>query len=126
MIDHVSIAVRNLAASASLYERILAPLGLIRLVAGETSVGFGKRYPEFWLNHRSGLSPVSADTGSHVCLRAFDEAAVRSFFDTAVRLGCIGAGDPGMRAGAMTVYFGAFICDLDGNKIEVATFPRAG
>jgi catechol 2,3-dioxygenase-like lactoylglutathione lyase family enzyme len=125
MIDHVSIAVRDLHASAKVFERILAPLGLTRLVERPATIGFGKRYPEFWLNLRAGMTTVAADTGCHVCLRAPDEAAVRAFHAAALALGCINAGDPGSRAAAMTTYFGAFIYDLDGNKIEAVTFPRA-
>jgi len=124
MIDHVSIAVRDLAASAALYERVLAPIGLAKLVERPESAGFGKRYPEFWLNARPGMAPVPSDTGCHVCLRAPSEDAVRSLFETALALGCTGAGDPGPRQAAMTEYFGAFILDPDGNKVEAAFFPR--
>src|SRR5215472_3764211 len=124
MIDHVSIAVRDLQASARLYERILAPLGLTRLVERPATIGFGKRYPEFWLNLRPSIAAVAADTCCHVCLRAADETAVRAFHETALSLGCTSAGDPGPRQAAMTTYFGAFIYDLDGNKIEAVTFPR--
>ncbi len=126
MIDHVSIAVRDLAASAALYERVLAPLGLTKLVERPATVGFGKRYPEFWLNARPDLAPVPGDTGCHVCLRAPSEAAVRQFFAAALSLGCTSAGDPGPRKATMTDYFGAFILDPDGNKIEAVAFPRAG
>jgi catechol 2,3-dioxygenase-like lactoylglutathione lyase family enzyme len=124
MIDHVSIAVRDLEASARVYDRILAPLGLTRVVERPATIGFGKRYPEFWLNLRVGLVPIAPDTGCHVCLRAPDEAAVRAFHEMALSLGCTSAGDPGPRQAAMTTYFGAFIYDLDGNKIEAVTFPR--
>jgi catechol 2,3-dioxygenase-like lactoylglutathione lyase family enzyme len=125
MIDHVSIAVRDLEASARVYERVLTPLGLTRLVERPATIGFGKRYPEFWLNLRSAMTPVAVDTGCHVCLRAPDEAAVRAFHAAALSLGCASAGDPGPRQAAMTTYFGAFIYDLDGNKIEAVTFPRS-
>jgi len=124
MIDHVSIAVRDLEASARVYDRILAPLGLTRLVERPATIGFGKRYPEFWLNLRAAMTPVASDTGCHVCLRAQDEAAVRDFHAAALAQGCSSAGDPGPRQAAMTTYFGAFIFDLDGNKIEAVTFPR--
>jgi catechol 2,3-dioxygenase-like lactoylglutathione lyase family enzyme len=124
MIDHVSIAVRDLAASAGLYDGVLAPLGLSRLVDRPATVGFGKHYPEFWLNLRAGLPPVPPETGSHVCLRAPDEDAVRAFHAAALELGCATAGDPGPRQGAQTTYYGAFVYDLDGNKIEAVFFPR--
>jgi catechol 2,3-dioxygenase-like lactoylglutathione lyase family enzyme len=125
VIDHVSIAVRDLTVSAALYARLLAPLGLVRLVERPRTVGFGKRYPEFWLNLREAMAPVAGDTGCHVCLRARDEAAVRAFFAEALALGCESAGEPGPRQGAMTDYFGAFVRDPDGNKIEAVTFPRS-
>ena len=126
MIDHVSIAVGDLAASAALYERVLEPLGLVRLVRRDGTVGFGKRYPEFWLNARPGLPAAPHDNGAHICLRAPDEAAVRAFFAAALAGGCTSDGGPGPREAAMTGYFAAFIRDRDGNRIEAATFPRAG
>ena len=124
MIDHVSIAVRDLAASAAAYERILAALGMRRVVERAGSVGFGKTYLELWLNERRAGAPLPADTGHHVCLRAPDEAAVNAFHRIALAQGYGDAGAPGPRQGAMTGYYGAFIQDRDGNKIEAATFPR--
>jgi catechol 2,3-dioxygenase-like lactoylglutathione lyase family enzyme len=52
MIDHVSIAVRDLAASARFYEQLLGVFGFTKLRDLPASVGFGREYPEFWLNHR--------------------------------------------------------------------------
>ncbi|HJT06710.1 MAG TPA: VOC family protein [Stellaceae bacterium] len=126
MIDHISIAVSDLAASAAIYEQMLSPLGLARLVVRDGTIGFGKRYPEFWLNRRPGMAPAPADNGAHICLRAPDESAVRAFFAAALAGGCTSNGDPGPREAAMTGYFAAFIRDRDGNRIEAATFPRAG
>jgi len=123
MIDHVSIAVRDLAASGSLYDAILPRLELKRLVTREATIGYGKRYPEFWLNLRPDLPRVTPDTGVHICLRASGDDAVRAFFSDALARGCASAGDPGPRQAAMTTYFGAFIFDLDGNKIEAVHFP---
>jgi catechol 2,3-dioxygenase-like lactoylglutathione lyase family enzyme len=124
MIDHVSIPVRDLAASAAAYERFLTPLGMRRVVERAGSVGFGKTYPELWLNARPAGRRMPADTGHHVCLRAPDEAAVDAFHRIALEQGCTDAGAPGPRQGALTGYYAAFIQDSDGNKLEAATFPR--
>jgi catechol 2,3-dioxygenase-like lactoylglutathione lyase family enzyme len=124
MIDHISIAVRDLEASAAFYEKVLAPLGLKRLVQRAGTVGFGKAYPEFWLNLRPAAPPVPADTGIHIALRAPDAAAVAAFHAAALAGGGTSAGDPGPRQAAMTTYVGAFIYDLDGNKIEAVNFPK--
>jgi hypothetical protein len=40
-------------------------------------------------------------------------------------LGARDEGAPGEHAAAMTSYFGAFIIDLDFNKIGAVTFPRS-
>lgn len=124
MIDHVSIPVRDLAVSAAFYDRVLAPLGLVRLVERPATIGFGKKYAEFWLNLRPSLQPAPPDTGVHVCLRAPDEAAVRAFHETALELDGSSDGEPRLRKASVTTYYGAFIKDRDGNKIEAVTFTR--
>jgi len=124
VIDHVSVAVADLERSAAFFEAVLSPLGLTKLVTREATVGFGKRYPEFWINLRAGLPKVGQDTGVHICLRTRDEDSVRAFHAAALANGGADAGAPGPRQAAMTTYFGAFIFDPDGNKIEAVTFPR--
>lgn len=125
MIDHVSVAVSDLAAAAHFYDAVFEPLGLTRLVERPRTVGYGKRYPEFWINLRDGLPPVADNTGVHIALRARSEEAVTAFHAAALTKGGRCAGPPGPRQAAMTTYFGAFILDPDGNKIEAVTFPAA-
>lgn len=124
MIDHVSVAVRDLARARDFYAAVLAPLGLTLLVDRPATLGFGKRYPEFWLNLRTEMAPVASDTGVHICLRAPDAGAVGAFHAAALAAGGADDGAPGPRKAAMTTYHGAFIKDPDGNKIEAVFFPR--
>lgn len=123
MIDHVSIAVSDLARSSVFYDAVLAPLGFTRLAEREHTIGFGKTYPEFWLNLRPGMEAVPEETGIHICLRASSRDAVDAFHAAALKLGGRDDGAPGDRQAQMTVYYGAFIRDPDGNKIEAVTFP---
>lgn len=123
MIDHVSVPVSDLVASTAFYLRVLSPLGYAKLVERPGTVGFGKKYPEFWLNHRAGMVPAPCNPGMHVALRASSEDAVRAFHAAALETGGTSDGDPGPRQAAMTTYFGAFIRDPDGNKIEAVAFP---
>jgi len=124
MPDHVSVAVRNLQTSAEAYQQVLGCIGLQRLVARPATIGFGKKYPEFWLNARPSQTALPVDTGIHICLRAPDEASVRAFHAAAISAGWLDAGAPGPRKAEMTPYFAAFVQDRDGNKLEAATFPR--
>ncbi len=125
MIDHVSIAVSDLERSAAFYDAVLAPLGFTRLAERERTIGFGKKYPEFWLNLRPGMVIVPQETGIHICLRASSREIVDAFHDAALTNGGRDDGAPGDRQAQLTVYYGAFIRDPDGNKIEAVTFPRA-
>jgi catechol 2,3-dioxygenase-like lactoylglutathione lyase family enzyme len=124
MIDHVSIPVSDLKVSAAFYNALLAPLGMTRLREADRTVGFGKTYPEFWLNARANLTPSPADCGAHVCLRAPDAAAVEAFHAAALAAGAASDGAPGRRAEYSARYYAAFIRDRDGNRIEAVTFLR--
>src|SRR5436305_15014390 len=70
MIDHVSISVADLQKSAAFYAAVLEPLGYRKIADRPASVGFGKTYPEFWLNARPSGARAGEDTGAHICLRA--------------------------------------------------------
>ena len=123
MIDHVSIAVRDLEVSTQFYQRVLQPLGYICLVSHPNRVGFGTKYPEVWLNARPTMPPVAADTGAHVCLRARSSAAVDAVHTAALAHGGSDDGAPGLRPATQVVYYAAFIRDPDGNRLEVMTVP---
>jgi len=123
MIDHVSIVVSDLERSARFYERTLATLGLSRLVSRPATVGFGKAYPEFWINLRAELVRTVPANGSHVCLRASSTDAVDAFHAAALDAGATSDGEPGRRPHDRVPYYAAFIIDPDGNRIEAVTFP---
>lgn len=123
MIDHISVGVSDLERSARFYEATLAALGLAKLVTRPGTVGFGKRYPEFWINLRAGMTAVAPESGSHICLRAKSESEVDAFHHAALGAGGISDGAPGLRPHDRVRYYAAFIRDPDGNRIEAVTFP---
>ena len=125
MIDHISVGVSDLEKSARFYEVTLAPLGLSRLVTRPATVGFGKSYPEFWINLRAGMSPIPPESGSHICLRAKSADEVDAFHAAALNAGGSDDGAPGLRPHDRVRYYAAFIRDPDGNRIEAVTFPKA-
>ncbi|HLL28930.1 MAG TPA: VOC family protein [Xanthobacteraceae bacterium] len=128
MIDHISIGVRDLAASARFYDAILAPLGYEKMHDREKTVGWaraGKTHAEFWINARPHMPPAPADSGVHVCLRASNTAAIEAFHAAALAAGGTSDGAPGARPQYSKTYYAAFIRDPDGNKIEAVTFLAA-
>jgi catechol 2,3-dioxygenase-like lactoylglutathione lyase family enzyme len=124
VIDHVSIAVSDLVAAMRFYEPTLAPLGYAKLEVRAATVGFGKRYADFWINLRMPLPPAPS-SGAHVALRAASTAAVDAFHAAALAAGGSCDGAPGLRPQHGEKYYAAFIRDPDGNRIEAVTFPGA-
>jgi catechol 2,3-dioxygenase-like lactoylglutathione lyase family enzyme len=125
MIDHISIAVRDLKAAERFYSALLATLGLSKLREWpDAAIGYGKKYPEFWINARSAMAPVAADSGVHICLRAASAEAVDAFHAAALAGGAASDGAPGYRAEYNASYYAAFIRDPDGNRMEAVTFIK--
>jgi catechol 2,3-dioxygenase-like lactoylglutathione lyase family enzyme len=124
MIDHVSVAVRDLDLAAGFYEATLAPLGLSRLVTRPATIGFGKAYPEFWINLRSNMAPAEQGSGVHICLRAKSAGDVDAFHSAALNAGGRSDGAPGLRPHDRVRYYAAFVIDPDGNRIEAVTFSE--
>jgi catechol 2,3-dioxygenase-like lactoylglutathione lyase family enzyme len=122
MIDHVSVGVRDLERAAAFYGAVLATLGYTRLETRPATVGFGKKYSEFWLNRRAGMTPLAPDAGGHIALRAASREAVDAFHAAALRAGGACDGAPGLRPQHGEGYYAAFIRDPDGNRIEAVTF----
>jgi catechol 2,3-dioxygenase-like lactoylglutathione lyase family enzyme len=123
MIDHISIAVRDLAKAEAFYKALFAPLGIAKLREWPgAAIGFGKKYPEFWINRRNAMDRVAEDSGVHICLRAPDTQAVDAFHAAAVKSGGASDGAPGPREQYHAGYYAAFVRDPDGNRIEAVTF----
>jgi catechol 2,3-dioxygenase-like lactoylglutathione lyase family enzyme len=131
MIDHVSVGVIDLHTAAAFYCAVFAPLGVRQLIEKPGTIGFGKKYPEFWVNERAGLALPDGDNGTHICLRAASVGAVDEFYQIAMRYGASSSGEPGYRDeyhapdyrdDSHPGYYAAFIRDPDQNHVEVVTF----
>src|ERR1700753_792026 len=123
MIDHVSVGVRDLERASRFYEATLAALGLSRLVTRPATIGFGKSYPEFWINLRPNMPAVPHENGNHICLRAKTTTEVDAFHAAALGAGGTSDGAPGPRPHDRLRYYATFVIDPDGNRVEAVTFP---
>jgi catechol 2,3-dioxygenase-like lactoylglutathione lyase family enzyme len=124
MIDHVSVAVRDLKRASEFYAAVLATLGYAKLEARPTTIAFGKKYSEFWINHRPDMMPLPWDCGAHVALRASNREGVDTFHAAALSHGGASEGAPALRPQHGEGYYAAFIRDPDGNRIEAVTFLK--
>jgi len=112
----------DLDRAARFYEATLATLGFSRLVKRPATIGFGKTYPEFWINLRADMARVPHQSGTHICMRARTTAEVDAFHAAALAAGGASDGAPGLRPHDRVKYYAAFVIDPDGNRIEAVTF----
>jgi catechol 2,3-dioxygenase-like lactoylglutathione lyase family enzyme len=115
MIDHIGIAVSDLAKSIAFYEQALAPLGYTLVMNfSPHAAGFGKGgKPDLWL----GAAP-EVKQAVHVAIAASGRAMVRDFYAAAIAAGGKDNGPPGPRPMYHEHYYGAFVHDPDGHNIE--------
>jgi catechol 2,3-dioxygenase-like lactoylglutathione lyase family enzyme len=129
LLDHVSLGVSDLARSRLFYDAALRPLGLVRIVDFDGDRGSdygaapGSLGVEFTITAERDVAPSS---GTHVCFRARDREAVRDFHQAALANGGRDDGAPGLRPRYHASYYGAFVLDPDGHRVEaVCHAPEA-
>jgi len=123
MLDHVGIQCTDLAASATFYDAVLAPLGITRLMDFKVALGYGGDHPDFWIGaHETG----EGFRESHIAFRADDRAAVDAFFAAAVSLGAEVLHEPRVHPEYHETYYGAFVRDPDGNNVEAVCHRGEG
>ena len=124
MIDHVSVGTADLERATRFYDSVLGAIGYARLETRPATVGYGKQYPEFWINLRASMTAVEAGSGAHVGLRVRTTELVDAFHAAALAAGGNSDGAPGLRPHHGEGYYAAFVRDPDGNRIEAVTFVK--
>jgi catechol 2,3-dioxygenase-like lactoylglutathione lyase family enzyme len=121
MLHHVSVGVADFERAAKFYDAVLATLGFKRVADySPHAIGYGTDRPEFWVGAPHDGKPMSAGNGTHLGFVARTKAQVHKFHEVALAQGGSNNGEPGPRPDYGPDYYGAFIYDLDGNKIEAA------
>jgi len=120
ILSHVSLGTNRFEAAAAFYDAVLATLGCIRIMAHPGAVAWGREYPEFWLQIPIDGQSATFGNGTHVGFFAADKASVDAFHRAALSAGATDEGAPGPREDYGEPYYGCFVRDLDGHKIEAA------
>jgi catechol 2,3-dioxygenase-like lactoylglutathione lyase family enzyme len=121
IISHISIGTNNFDRAVAFYDKVLSTLGCKQIMSHPGAVAYGKEFPEFWVQTPYNGEPATVGNGSHIGFIANTKEAVHAFHEVALSLGGKDDGAPGPRPDYGEAYYGCFIKDLDGNKIE-ATF----
>jgi catechol 2,3-dioxygenase-like lactoylglutathione lyase family enzyme len=129
MIDHFSISVTNYQKSIIFYDQTLEILGYKRIYNIEVpgpdnnfkyAAGYGAgEKPDFWVSD-DGIDSeyIGRAKGVHLAFSASSAEAVQAWYEKCLELGGKDNGKAGPRPEYHPGYYGAFIIDPDGWRIE--------
>ena len=121
MFSHVMLGSHDVAAAREFYEAVLRPLGLRCIVDSKDFVAFATAEddsPRFWICRPYDGKPAAVGNGTHVAFLAPSRQAVDRFYSIALEAGGRDEGPPGPRPQYSETYYGAYVRDLDGHKIQ--------
>ena len=120
ILSHISVGTNDFDRAVAFYDRVLPTLGCKRIMQHPGAAAWGKMYPEFWVQTPVDGKRASIGNGTHVGFVAPDKAAVHAFHQAALAAGAADEGKPGPRPEYGPPYYGCFVRDPDGHKIEAA------
>ncbi len=125
ILSHVSIGTNRFDDAVAFYNATLATLNIQQVMAFPGAVAYGRQYPEFWVQTPIDDRPASVGNGTHFGFIATSKAQVDAFYQAALAAGASGDGAPGPRPDYGAPYYGCFVRDLDGHKIEAAFWDES-
>lgn len=121
--SHVTVGSNDMQRSRAFYDAVLTPLGLRRLADfGAEGIGYSHPGEEerigFWVLRPYDRGRATVGNGTHVAFLAPSREAVRAFHAAALGAGGKDEGAPGLRPHYHPNYYGAYVRDPDGNKLQ--------
>ena len=120
ILSHVSVGTNDFERAIAFYDQVMPTLGCARVMEHPSAIAYGKQYPEFWVNVPFDNGTAAVGNGTHIGFIASSQAAVHAFYEAAIAAGATADGEPGGREEYGKPYYGCFVRDLDGHKIEAA------
>ena len=120
MYSHVTIGSNDLHRAAAFYDTVLATLGIERRMTREGALlGYqGEGRDRFFVVRPFDGNPATVGNGVHVAFAAPSRAQVDAFHAAALANGGTDEGQPGSRPHYHEHYYGAYVRDPEGNKLQ--------
>jgi catechol 2,3-dioxygenase-like lactoylglutathione lyase family enzyme len=124
ILHHVSVGVADVERAGRFYDAVLKTLGYKRYwEIMPYAIAYGEDGCEFWVQRPHNQKAAEPGNGPHIAFKAGSIEAVQRFYKAALANGGIDDGAPGPRPDYGPDYYGAFVRDPDGNKIEAVLSP---
>lgn len=126
MFSHITLGSNDLDAAVVFYDAVLSPLGLFKapLMEGGETVGWcwavkAQPIPCFYVVKPYDEQTATAGNGSMVAFNASSNEAVDAAYAAGLKNGGSSEGEPGARVHYGPGYYGAYLRDLEGNKLHI-------
>ena len=129
MFSHITLGTNDLEPARRFYEPVMAALGIVQPFALPGSLVFGDLVgPKLFIGTPFDGGTASVGNGTHAAFIAPHRAAVDAFHAAALAHGGTDEGAPGLRPQYHANYYGAYVRDPDGNKLQAVCHrsPDAG
>lgn len=123
MFSHIMLGVNDLKTALEFYDAVMATLGYARQSTGQTFAGYGAKDDIetgvncLWIGIPFNGAAATSGNGTNIAFLARNRRAVDLFHKTAIALGGINEGNPGIRPEAHANFYAAYVRDPDGNKL---------
>lgn len=118
IMSHVSIGTNRFDEAKVFYDTVMKTIGAKRVFEFPGAIAYGKEFPEFWLQEPADGDKAETANGIHFGFVADSKDIVHAFYNAAIGAGASPDGAPGPRPHYGEPYYGCFVRDLDGHKIE--------
>ena len=127
MFSHVTIGADEPEKLEGFYDAVLGTLGIAPFfkLPGTLSYGTAAGPKVFVLKPFNGEAHVPGN-GGHVAFLAPDRASVDAFHAKALEMGGTSEGAPGLRPHYHPNYYGAYVRDPAGNKLQAVCHSKKG
>ncbi|MFA5962921.1 MAG: VOC family protein [Sphingomonas sp.] len=125
MFSHITLGTNDIARARRFYEPVMAALGVDQPFALPGSIVFGTLAgPKLFVVTPFDRGTASHGNGTHAAFLAANRAQVDAFHAAALAHGGSDEGKPGPRPHYHAHYYGAYVLDPDGNKLQAVCHGR--
>jgi catechol 2,3-dioxygenase-like lactoylglutathione lyase family enzyme len=119
MLSHVTLGTNDLERARAFYDPVMAALGLEAPFALPGTLVYGTLTgPKLFVVSPFDGGPATVGNGTHAAFLAASRADVDAFHAAALASGGSDEGAPGLRPHYHAHYYGAYVRDPDGNKLQ--------
>jgi catechol 2,3-dioxygenase-like lactoylglutathione lyase family enzyme len=127
MYSHVTLGTNDMERARRFYDAVMAVLGHPTMFAAPQVTAYGTPTgPKLFLLPPFDGQEARPGNGVHAAFKVDSRATVDEFHRTALAHGGTDEGPPGLRPHYHPNYYGAYVRDPDGNKIQAVCHRKDG